>query len=267
MHGGGGQQAGDRRRSAIHAAIGQDQIDAPSLHGLGGRVAQFDRAPCPGRLRPRRTLNSIGSVTAPQVADCDLAQLVQIACCVRIGCFSLIRWACLRRLIQQIAFAAQIRVQRCHQLFAIGIQRRIGHLREQLPEIVVEQAAACRSGTPAACRCPSSRGLRPVVGHRQSASASDLRSVYPNACWRTSSVSWSGSMHIARGGQRRPARSCSHRASAATGRLSTSSRLISLSSTMRPSFDVDEENLARLQPPFLDDVLPGRPAARRLRWP
>ena len=45
----------------------------------------------------------------------------------------------LGRFFQQIPFAAEIRVKRRHQLFEIRIERRIGHLREKLPEIVVQK--------------------------------------------------------------------------------------------------------------------------------
>src|SRR5690554_5360141 len=43
--------------------------------------------------------------------------------------------------VQQIGFGAYERHQRHHQLFAYGVDGRVGHLRKQLPEIVIEGLA------------------------------------------------------------------------------------------------------------------------------
>ena len=137
MHGGGGQQAGDRRLVLVHAAVGEDQDRAALAHRLGGRFAQLvERLLQPAS--PSAALNSIGSVTDSQIADADLAQLRQVGV-AQDRRLSLIRCACLRRLFQQVALAAEVREQRRHQLLEVRIQRRVGHLREELLEIVVEQ--------------------------------------------------------------------------------------------------------------------------------
>ncbi len=74
--------------------------------------------------------------------------------------------AVLRDLAEQIPFAAEIRVEAGDQFLANRIERRVGHLREELAEIVVEklrlvaQTRQRRVGAHAADRLLTDRGHR-----------------------------------------------------------------------------------------------------------
>ena len=69
------------------------------------------------------------------------------------------RVAVLRRLIQDIALGPDVADERHHQLFADGIDGRIGDLRKQLLEIIEQRLRLVAKGRPAAYRCPWSRRL------------------------------------------------------------------------------------------------------------
>ena len=59
------------------------------------------------------------------------------------------------------------RAERGDELLADRVERRVGHLGEQLGEVVEEQPRARRTARRSGCRCPSSRAASPPVrGHR-----------------------------------------------------------------------------------------------------
>ncbi len=78
-----------------------------------------------------------------QIARRNAAQLFQIA----IGqdrMRQLERVAVLRRLVQNVALGADVADQRHHQLFADGIDGRIGDLRKELLEVVEQRLRTVR---------------------------------------------------------------------------------------------------------------------------
>ena len=60
-----------------------------------------------------------------------------------------------RRLLEKVPLRAQLREQGRHHLFAYGVERRIGHLGEELPKVVVQEARLVRK-----------HGERGIVSHR-----------------------------------------------------------------------------------------------------
>ena len=70
-----------------------------------------------------------------------------------------------RRLLQQISLAPQVRVQRRHQLFEVGVQRRVGDLGEELPEIVVQELRLVREARQRRVGSHRPQALLPVLGH------------------------------------------------------------------------------------------------------
>ncbi len=103
------------------------------------------------RRRLRATLNSIGRVML--LNPCEPLtpfrwRSFSSSSLLRIGDRQLDLPAELRRRLEQVALGADRRVDRHDQLFADRIDRRVGHLREELLEVVVEQ-------------------LRPVREHRE----------------------------------------------------------------------------------------------------
>ena len=137
VHGRHGQQAGDRRVGRIDAAIGNDQQRVAGIHGQRCARAQvIERVLQPGlavvgaeerRQRGRQ-----------QIARRDAAQLLKVAI-GQNGMRQLERVAVLRRLVQDVALRADVADERHHQLFANGIDGRIGDLREELLEIVEQR--------------------------------------------------------------------------------------------------------------------------------
>ena len=137
MHGGHGQQAGNRRIGRIDAAVGENQQRVAGVDGVRGAGAQIVQRVLQARL-------AIGGAEerrqrgGQQIARRDAAQLFQIA----IGqdrMRQLERVAVLRRLVQNVALRADVADQRHHQLFANGIDGRIGDLREELLEVVEQR--------------------------------------------------------------------------------------------------------------------------------
>jgi hypothetical protein len=142
VHGGGEQQGRDRRMVLVAAAVGQDKDARPGVDGVGAGPAHLlDRAGqclCPAKhaVTPvdERALES-GQV-AVGVDVPDLGKLVvgdhrmrddDLAARGRAG-------------REQVLLGADSAGERGHHLLADRIQWRVGDLREQLGEVVVEQA-------------------------------------------------------------------------------------------------------------------------------
>ncbi len=104
------------------------------MRGAGAQIVQ--RAPqaglaiCGAEERRQRG--------GQQIARGDAAQLLQVAV-GQDGMRQLERVAVFRRLIQNVALGADVADQRHHQLFADGIDGRIGDLRKELLEVVEER--------------------------------------------------------------------------------------------------------------------------------
>ena len=163
VHGRGGEQRGNRQQVGRHLAIGHDQ----------DVVAQVD-----GVLRRRRERRErrFHAVRAPRgrIADVELEGLERAAGEQRgmpdllhraVREDRLLRFEAHRQIRrvrgdihrQQVRPRADERDERHHELFADRIDRRIGHLGEQLLEVVVEHLRAAGTAPAARHRCPSTR--------------------------------------------------------------------------------------------------------------
>ena len=181
-----GEQARNRRVRRAHAAVGEDQDRVAGVHRIAGARAQVGHRP----LEPRPVLRGVEQhrqrdrpeplvFEVPQLGRFLVAddRVLDLDLPARLG-----------PRVQQVALRADGRLHRRHQLLADGIERRVRHLREQLLEIVVEHARPVREHGQATCRYPSTRS----APRRSAPSGSRIRRrsscVYPNACWRRSTV-------------------------------------------------------------------------------
>ena len=148
------EQRRDRREFAIHAAIGEDE-DVHFLlfdHAARHQTNLFHRldeallaASHPEQRRQHADLE------ARQIHAANLRELL-----VREDRPLHLEAATVRRLrIQQVAFGTETRFRRSDDLLADAIDRRVGDLREELLEVVVEQPRLVRQ-----------HGERRVVAHR-----------------------------------------------------------------------------------------------------
>ena len=178
-------------------------------------------------------------------------------CCTsrRIGGFDLVD-------AEQVRLRADERHQRHHELLADRIDRRVGDLREQLLEVVVERL-----------RPVGQHRQRRVVAHRADRLLAGLRhrrqqelQVFLRVAEcllaieqrhrRTASAAPGSGISSSRNAAAR-------RSTRGTACALASVSFSSSSSTMRPCFEVDQEHLARLQAPLLDDLRFRNVAARR----
>ena len=228
-------------------------------------VERLRRAPRRDRRRSRR--RAIGSTAHAGSRRAAPARSFASSSFVRIGLLELEQATLPRRLGEEVPLAAEAAHERHHELLADRVDRRVGDLGELLLEVAEERAAAGRSGRRAARRSPCCRSAL----RRSSPSARGARAG-PRASSRTRAGGARRSV-ASDGGERRDrraatrARSCSPSSHCAYGFCAAISRLISSSPTMRPRASVDEEHLARLEAPLLDDVLRLEVDARRARSP
>ena len=167
---------------------------------------------------------------------------------------------------EQVRLRADERHQRHHELLADRIDRRIGDLREQLLEVVVEAPSAGSTAPAARESLPIEPiGSSPFVRHRRQ----DELQVFLRVAERLLAVEQRHrpTAAAARARAARRARRASARSTRDTACAVASVRFSSSSSTMRPCFEVDEQHLARLQPPLLDDLALRECRARRLPTP
>lgn len=144
VDGGGEQQRGDRRVLGVGVPVGEDDeagveldggvgLGADLLDALGEGLAAAGDAVEPGEGDGLHA----GHVAVGVDVD-ELGQLVVVDDRERQGDGATGG----RGGLQQVALRAERRVQRGDQLFADGVQRRVGDLREQLGEVVEEQPGA-----------------------------------------------------------------------------------------------------------------------------
>ena len=79
--------------------------------------------------------------------------------------------------VEQVALGADVARQRGDELLADRVERRVGHLREQLGEVVEQQPRPLDEHRDRACRCPSSRAARRrscAIGARRRRSSSSV---------------------------------------------------------------------------------------------
>ena len=153
VHGPGREQGGDRHAIGAGASVGEDD----DVRARGERDARLvahtvDRAlEAVGLLSHRpggvdRPRLECGGVDHPQLLELAVEQ-------DRVVDHELP--GVLRRLVEQIALRADARTHAHHERLADRVDRRIGHLREQLLEVRVEKRLTARE-----------RGERRVVTHR-----------------------------------------------------------------------------------------------------
>jgi hypothetical protein len=148
MDGAGGEERGHRRVALVDAAVGQDQdaragadgslggshdaIDRRRERGAGREVGRVAGKREQGRDHRGRNASAIEGAQGGErlIAEGDAWQMDQ----PRL----------LGGLRQQIAAAADVAVERHDLALAQGIDRRVGHLGEALPEIGVERARPLR---------------------------------------------------------------------------------------------------------------------------
>ncbi|MNU94222.1 hypothetical protein D3C71_841800 [compost metagenome] len=157
VNGGGGQQRGDGHALAVDQAVGHDQDVVAALHRIHGARAQRGHAGFDALGAPGGGVRDVQFEAAEflarhlfDVADLRHGGEVQH----RLGDFQ-----AQRRIdvvdVQQVRLGADEGHQRHHELFADGVDRRVGDLREQLAEVVVERLGAV-----------GQHGQRGVVAHR-----------------------------------------------------------------------------------------------------
>ena len=143
MHGRGDEQRGDRRALGVGVAIGEDD----EVRAVGDRLAHLrphvvDRHPQPRAAFGDRVVAVDGErreaghrafavVDEPQLRQLlvgeDRRRAHDLAARVGAG-------------FEQVALGADRRVERRHQRFEVGVERRVRDLREQLLEVLVEHA-------------------------------------------------------------------------------------------------------------------------------
>ena len=136
VDGGGSQQAGNRRLGRVQFPVGQDDQGATLGNGLGRGGAQFIQSRFQG-IRPLGVKKD-GQGDGAQARGVQAADLRQFPASQQRGMeFQLA--AVFRRFGEKIPLAADKGFEGSYQFLPDGVEGRIGHLREQLLEIVEQQ--------------------------------------------------------------------------------------------------------------------------------
>ena len=153
VHASGSQQARDRRTDAVGVTVRQDQDGVARFHRVVGAALQiFHRA-----LEARTVLRRVEQHRQADGAEArvvDVPQLRQLGV-VDHRVLDADLPARLRLRIEQVPLGADRRLHRGDEFLADRVERRVGDLRKQLREVVVEQARLVRQ-----------RGQRRVGTHR-----------------------------------------------------------------------------------------------------
>jgi len=137
MHSRQRQQGRNGRMCRIGCAVRKDQKTPALRDGLFCFLTQriqrlLQSRAIPGDIKDRRQHRAADH---PFFSIADADQLVLVEDRLRQSQDT----ALLRPFIQKVAALAHVGLQRCHQLFTDRIQRRIGHLRKQLVEVVEKE--------------------------------------------------------------------------------------------------------------------------------
>ena len=164
MHAGRRQQARDRRMRRVHAAVRQDEDAVARGHCLTGLAAQLRHGALEARTVVVRVVEQRQGGRAKRRARGQVAQLRDLVVVQdRVADGDLP--AGLGIGLQQIPLGADGGAHRGDDLFADGVERRVGDLREELREVVVEQARPV--GEHGQCRVGAHRAdrLLAIAGH------------------------------------------------------------------------------------------------------
>ena len=162
VHGRGEQQRRDRRLDGVRVAVGQHDHARPGFdlrRHLGADRGQrpFQRQPSSGHpVQPLDDVRPQARVATVVVGVDDLGQLVVVDDRVRQGELA----AALRAGREQVVLRTDGRRHRRHDLLADGVEGRVGHLGEELGEVVEQQPRTVGEHGDRACRCPSTRSVR-----------------------------------------------------------------------------------------------------------
>ena len=147
------------RRVSVDQAVGDHDDRVARAHRVLGLRGERGEARLDRVLAPRHRIGDI-ELAGPELAAgvaldvADLLHLVEVEHRLdtsrRSGGFELVD-------AEQVRLRTDERDQRHHQVLADRVDRRVGHLREELLEVVVERLVSCSTGPRAANRCPSSR--------------------------------------------------------------------------------------------------------------
>ena len=158
-----GQQSGDGRPLGPRAAVAQDDQGGPLVDpalglqaGLGQGPAQLP--PAPGQREQDRHR------AHREILEPGLAQLLEVVV-GEDGVRELELAAVLRGLVQEVALPAHEAHQGHDQALAVGVDGRVGHLGEQLAEVVEQQPGAGREDRGRGVVAHGADGLLGVLRH------------------------------------------------------------------------------------------------------
>ena len=163
------QQRRDRRPLLVGVAIGEHE-DPLALgdraRRLGAHAVErvLQRGPTPGHLE--QAGDDLGGELGPVAVAVDVDQLGELVV-VDDRERQLDLHARLRPRIEQVAFRADGARQRRDQLFADGVERRVGDLGEELLEVVEQQARTVREHGDRRVGAHRADGLGTVLRHRR----------------------------------------------------------------------------------------------------
>ena len=168
VHGGGGEQGGDRHVKRVHRAVGEDE----DVVVAADRLFRFRANPVERRLHPARALlrgaADVDRARAEPAAGVgsDLPDCVQVA----VGEDRLpdLDPALRPPLVEaeEVRTRPDDRDERHHELLADGVDGRVGDLREVLPEVVRERLRTRREHRNRVVRPHRPDRLLRALGHR-----------------------------------------------------------------------------------------------------
>ena len=156
VHGRQRQQSGNRHMVAIHLAVADDEDVMAALDGVHAFRTQgsefgFDTFITPGQRVGDTQLVALELARGVLVDVAQPRHVVEVEHRLR-------HFQAHRRIhrvdVQQIRFGTDEGHQRHHDVFADGVDRRVGHLGEQLLEVVVERLVFVRQ-----------HGQRRIIAH------------------------------------------------------------------------------------------------------
>ena len=128
---------------AVHAAVGQDQDRCSRRRPPGSPAGRAPPSPAPGPRAPSATGKSMGTVVALKPGQVHVADPRQLLVVEDRG-LELDLAAGLGRRLEQVALGPDAGRDLGHQLLADAVERRVGHLGEELLEVVVEEPRPVR---------------------------------------------------------------------------------------------------------------------------
>ena len=168
MHRTGEQQRRDRRVVGVGVAVRQDDHAGAVLDGRGDLLADLGE---PGAQRvpaardvvePGDEVRREAGHVAVVVDAGELRELVVVHHRHRQHDATARRG----RGVEQVGLRPEVHLQRGDELLAVGVQRRVGDLREELDEVVEQHAAARRERRERGVVAHRARGLGPALRHR-----------------------------------------------------------------------------------------------------